>query len=318
MIKASSKKVFFTWFASGLLLLLYIFSFTLFSDDKDKKAFRTQLILINEADISNIDGFVVQDSKGALLISKTKDMWLLASAEDSLNTIPADTQKLKEFFLLLTSKKELTKAGEKKSDQELNSYGLSSSQAITISIYKNGSRYKTLSFGDLNFSQTGRYFTDEELNSILLYDNSFDSYLTSSLQNWADPYIISDQLKNYVFNCGDIQSASSYDYIQKEGKVLTSQDENWQSSISKLEELRHGGFAKDAEKLISQNSLSPVIKVHLETGNMASILLEIYATPNESQFIVKSSFNSEPQAKSFSYYTSISLWTYNKIKEIML
>ena len=54
-------------------------------------------------------------------------------------------------------------------------------------------------------------------------------------------------------------------------------------------------------------------------GNKSDINIDIFANANlENEFIVRTTFSSEMLNQSFSYETTISLWTYNKIKEMML
>ena len=58
--------------------------------------------------------------------------------------------------------------------------------------------------------------------------------------------------------------------------------------------------------------------MHLETGNLCQIEIDIFATETDEEYTVRIKFYSELSQKEFSYCTAISLWTYNKIKEIML
>ena len=312
MVKVTKKKITIVYIFIILLALLYILSFTLFNSNGQKKKYSQQIVFIHEADISNIDGFVIQTPQDSIMIKKSNNMWLVVQNENLDNPIPADIQKLKSLFLALADKKTISKAGSK---SELTSYGLDSKNSSLILIYKNGSLYKTLQFGELDFSQTQRYFTDDELNSVFYFDISFDSFINSSAQSWCDPYIISSQLKDSVFNTGDIQSASVYDYVQSRGAALTTETQDWTTKISKLLELRHGGFV---QKLQPDSQSNLLTKIHLETGNMAQIQIEIFAADSEEEYITKTTFISELTGQTFTYYTAISLWTYNKIKEIML
>ena len=314
MVKVTSKKILTVYIISAILLLLYVLSQTIFSSRGQKKAYSQKIVFIHEADIPNIDGFIINNADSELIISKAEDMWLVSSSENPQNRIPADTQKLKTLFLSLATTRTISKAGSK---TNLSAYGLDAQNNYIIAIYKKGTLYQNLIFGDLDFSQTQRYFTDDELNSVFYYDTSFDTFLTASVLSWCDPYIISSQLKDSVFNTGDIQSASTYDYAEKKGCALTPENENWTQSISKLLELRHGGFTTEADVIQTQD-YNILTKIQLETGNLVKITLEIYETQVPEEFNVKTIFFSELSGKEFSYNTAISLWTYNKIKEIML
>lgn len=317
MIKASSKNIFIVYFLATVLTIFYVLSFGSLNKENKKKAQSRKINFILESDIPQIDGIIIQDNDGQVIITKENDMWLMCRAEEPENKIPVDVNTLQKLFVLLADTRTIVQAGEKKDAVILKDYGLTAEQAATIAIYKNGTLYHSLMFGNLDFSQSNYYFTDEELNEVYLIDNSFQSYISSSVQIWSDPNIISNQLTTQVFKTGDIQSISAYDYETQTGNALTSDSENWQDITSKLEDLRHGGFATNAEQICRSYNAKTI--VHLETGNLSKITLEIFESPvAENEFIVKTGFDSELNQKSFSYYTAISLWTYNKIKEMIL
>ena len=292
MIKITTKKVLLEYCIILVLAVLYLLSFTVFKPKSQKKAFSTQIKFITDSDISQIDGIIIQDSNNSLIITKENDMWVLCNSNDTQNKIPADIQTLQNLFVSLSKVQTITKAGEKNNSTDFSSYGLTSAQAASITIYKNGSLYHNLLFGNMDFSQSHRYFTDEELNSIYLIDNNFESFLSSSVQIWSDPYIISDQLKSEVFKTGEIQSISAYDYENKTGTALTNQTENWNDISSKILNLRHGGFAdKNQIELINSQINTPTLLIHIETGAMSQIILEIYQnTQTENEFIIKTKF----------------------------
>lgn len=314
MIKVTVKKILLIYLLVFLLVLSYILSFTVFDSEHKNKAQSQQIVFISQTDISQIDGFIIQNQDDVILLNRQNDMWLMCNALETSNKIPADVNTLQNLFLTLAATHNVTKAGNK---EQLISYGLDDSQCSSITIIKNGQVYHTLLFGNLDFSQSHVYFTDEELNSVYLIDDAFQSYLNTSTQTWSDPYIISEQLRNSVFQTGEIQSASIYDYSTRQGAAHTTEAENWSEISSKLLELRHGGFAPDAYELTKTES--PLVLISLETGAMAQIQLEIYnLAQNDNEYIIKTSFKSELIEKEFYYFTAVSLWTYNKIMEIML
>ena len=208
------------------------------------------------------------------------------------------SQQLQKLFVNLCSKHKMAKAGNKNNVQ---AYGLTQEDVTVISLYKDGQEYEHLFFGDTDFSQTGRYFTTNELNSVFLFDSSFDNYLSVNTQVWCDPYIISSQLKNSVFNMGDIQNLST-------------------DSAQKLLELRHGGFAEQSEiEAVLNNTTKQLEDIHLQMGDKSTIVLSIYnSILTDNEYILKTTFISDRTGQSFSYFTKISLWTYNKISEITL
>ncbi len=298
MIKVTSKKLFIIYAASAILLLLYFFSFNVFSGNKEHKKHFQDIQLLHEADISTIDQILIQNNTTAILLERQNNMWLVCKDFNFDNLIPADTQQLQKLFVNLCSKHKMAKAGNKNNVQ---AYGLTQEDVTVISLYKDGQEYEHLFFGDTDFSQTGRYFTTNELNSVFLFDSSFDNYLSVNTQVWCDPYIISSQLKNSVFNMGDIQNLST-------------------DSAQKLLELRHGGFAEQSEiEAVLNNTTKQLEDIPLQMGDKSTIVLSIYnSILTDNEYIVKTTFISDRTGQSFSYFTKISFWTYNKISEITL
>ena len=313
MINPSKKQLIIIYSFAAILAVLYILSLTVFSKTVKSKKHIQQLQLLHEADISNIDIITIQNGAAAVILTRTDNMWLIVNQNDVNDRIPADTQRLQKFFVLLVSKHNMTKAG--KSDSlNGNAYGLDSDQATVITLYKNGTAYEKLSFGALNFSQTERYFTTQELKSVYLAGQEFDGFLNVSVQSWADPYIISEQLKNDVFMMGEPQGISIL-YDRNSDGVLRQAQEPQNFDFEKLFELRHGGFA---ENLPAEQVLSFVIQM----GDKSSIQLYISQIISDEDsanaYIVKTTFDSERTQKTVSYTTQISQWTYNKISEMML
>ena len=204
----------FLYCAAAVLTLLFILSLTVFSDKGKCRRQIQQIQLLHEADISNIDIITIQSVTDSLILTRTDNMWLISNPLDINDRIPADTERLQKFFVLLVSKHNMTKAG-KSNEADNNSYKLNAQEGTQITLYKNGTAYQCLTFGDLNFSQTERYFTTQELKSVLLAGQEFDGFLNPSIQVWADPYIISSQLRENVFSMGQVQSALIYDELTK-------------------------------------------------------------------------------------------------------
>ena len=268
--------------------LLYL---TVFSKTGEKKRHQQEIQLLHEADISQIDGIIIQGNNEGLILKRTDDMWLLTDMSNPGSSIPADTQRLAKLFVNLVSKHIMTKTG-KKDSTIINTYGLDETNGTVISLFKNGTEYQRLYFGSTDFSQSRRYFTTLELNSVFLFDSSFENFLSTNVQSWSDPYIISQQLKDEVFKMGEAQNIDP-----------------------KLFELRHGGIA---DALID---LPVDLSFTIQMGDKSTITLDIYEYPADDsvqEYVVSTTFDSPRLGKSFSYKTRISLWTYNKIKEIML
>ena len=277
-----------------LITILTITEFlylTVFSKTGEKKRHQQEIQLLHEADISQIDGIIIQGNNEGLILKRTDDMWLLTDMSNPGSDIPADTQRLAKLFVNLVSKHTMTKTG-KKDSTIINTYGLDETNGTVISLFKNGTEYQRLYFGSTDFSQSRRYFTTLELNSVFLFDSSFENFLSTSVQSWSDPYIISQQLKDEVFQMGEPQDVDP-----------------------KIFELRHGAIA---ESLID----FPLdLSFTIQMGDKSTITLDIYEYPADDsvqEYVVSTTFDSPRLGKSFSYKTKISLWTYNKIKEIML
>ena len=319
MKNITPKKLTVLYTAVFILLILYILSFTVFSSSASQKRIRQQIQLLHEADISSIDQIAIQNNSSYILLTRKNNMWLASANFEYENFLPADTEVLQKFFVSLISQHNMIKAGKKEIE---NMTGINQQNAVTISLVKNGELYQNLYFGELNFSQSERYFTTDELNSIFLIDTSFDSYLTTSSQYWCDPYLISEQLKNSVFQMGDIQSLTlTYNEEDKPRNIKrTPSWENWNAASQKLLELRHGGFAPLEEiSVIDELSLIPVMSLEFEMGDKSVINQNFYLSQSvENEYLVKTTFSSPRSSEDFTCYSKISLWTYNKIKEMIL
>ena len=271
--------------------LLYL---TVFSSKGGKKRHQQQIQLLHEADISQVDGIIIQGGDKGLIFTRTDNMWLLQDMSNPGFYIPADTERLAKLFVNLVTKHTMSRTG-KKDSETINAYGIDETNGTVISIFKDGTEYERLYFGATDFSQSRRYFTTLELNAVFLFDSSFENFLSTSVQSWSDPYIISKQLKDEVFQMGEPQG---------------------QKDISKLFELRHGGIAA------VQNLEDPEVTYEIQMGDKSTITLEVYQLYISSQetpeYAVKTTFNSLRLNKTFTYTTKISLWTYESIKTTML
>lgn len=319
MINPSKKTMGITYALAAVLTILFILSITVFSptSNANKKRHSLQLQIIHEADISNIDIITIQSGDSAIILTRTDNMWLIANQNNVDDKIPANTDRLKSFFVFLASKHRLTKAG--KSANNDNSYGLDKQDSTVISLYKNGSAYQSLSFGDLNFSQTQRYFTTAEVKAVFLAGSEFEGFLTTSVSMWADPYIISKQLLNDAFSMGLAQTADFFDYKTESHVTFTTSDDEQKKSIQKLFDLRHGGFVETDSNQTSDKAQNKTLSVKIQMGDKSQITLDLFEHPSiENEYIVYTTFESERFAKSFTYKTQISAWTYNKISEMML
>ena len=143
-------------------------------------------------------------------------------------------------------------------------------------------------------------------------DSSLDKYLSTSPQIWYDPYIVSKAIQKKL-SYRDIQRIK-VDFEAKTS-ILTTKTEDFAEKTSKLLDLRHGGQ-------IEYESLSaPQMTITLEKGDTSQIIISIYQTEKDSEYNVEIEHNGgfgSDKTGEIIVRTKISLWTYNKIKEIML
>ena len=319
MFNPSKKQLVAVYLIAFILALLYIFSLTLFSSD-NKKRHSQQLQLLHQADISNIDIITFQRQNQSIILLRRDNMWQLVNPLNADDRLVANADTLQKFFICLANKHTLIKAGKIDSKDEAwssSSYGFNQQDATMITLYKNGLEYKKLLFGSLNFSQTERYFTTNELNAVYLARQEFEPFLSLTIQNWVDPYIISSQLKDSVFTMGQVQTVNFYDYQEQKACLLDSLNAEDKGRIDKLLELRHGGFVED--QTFSPSESQKCLNLQLQMGDKSKINLDFYKSQTaENEYITEVTFDSQRQGKSFKYKTNISSWTYNKIKEMML
>ena len=301
-----------------ILLVTYIASF--FKSTDKRKAINTTLLntkylpVINELDI-------LQGGK-AVQIVKKNGIWFL---NDASGSIPVEEKRVDDFLKELSKTRTAYKisgkangtGGEK---QKLDSYGLTDGSELVLRYYfdetqgsssGSGSFYELI-FGNHDFSGTSRFFMTGKAATVYEIDSSLDKYLSTSPQIWYDPYIVSKAIQKKL-SYRDIQRIK----VDFEGKtsILTTKTEDFAEKTSKLLELRHGGLIE------YESFISPQVTITLEKGDTSHIMLRIYQTAKDSEFNVEVEHSGgigSEKAGSITVRSKISLWTYNKIKEIML
>ena len=141
-------------------------------------------------------------------------------------------------------------------------------------------------------------------------DDSLDSYLELSIQQWSEPTIIS---KNVLGNVDetDIQSIT----ITENGTnfiYTKNTTDDFFTKANKLLELRHGGLGEYV------SSVNSVKDIKIELGNKEWVTLSFYNSTEEKEYIIVSQYYIEAINKKYYYTSKISSWTYNRINEIML
>lgn len=292
-----------------ILTGLYILSFTRSCTSKDTRE-KLKTSLVNPKYAQSISSFELQDASGSLIIKKEGNFWTVGTIglHNDKQVIPASPERLQNLIQNLISIRNLYKISDKITQN--SSLGLTNGTEFHLR-YNTDEAFHELIFGNQDFSLSSRYLMTEKSTQVYEIDNSLDTYLTTSIQNWAEPFIISQVVLGKI-RPDDIQRTQ-----------VLNHEENHISTISdtqKLLDLRHGGlpdFDSDLNKL--KSTATPQITITLELGNKNEVELQIYKSQNENEYIVFTEYKTPKDAKAvFTSASKISSWTYNKIKEITL
>lgn len=305
-----------------ILALLYLLSFVKKTDKR--KVINTALI--NSKYLDSIYKFQLSNAQGLLELTKKDGIWFAGD-------FPADSERVNNFLKNLTKIRTLYKLQEIKSNKASQSenlneiYGFDEANKFVLRYFYNESDFADIIFGKNDFSQTSRYLMSSKSTAVYEADDSLEPYLTLSRQIWCEPYMISHIIPEKIDS--DMIMKIKINYDNKE-IIKDSQSENWKTNCSKLLDLRHGGFKElnkngntgtgtdsDFEKNQAEMILS------LELGNKNSIKIIISPDKNSSsenagQYQVQAQYYLNTNNQIFTCNSQISLWTYNKIKEIML
>lgn len=295
------KKLIITSCIILVLLVTYVASFFKTTDKRKK----INTALVNTKYLPSITEIDLSQNGDELRLIKKNEIWFLdAGSGTNPELIPVEQKRVDNFLQELSKTRTAYKISDK--IEKNNAYGLTDGSELVLRYYYSSSEsYYELIFGNNDFSQTSRYFMTGKTAAVYEIDSSLNNYLSLSPQLWYDPYIISKALqKNLSYK--DIQRIK----VDYEGKpsVITTKADGFSDKVLKLIELRHGG--KTEYKSIG----SPELTLTLEKGDKSEITISIFATENQSEYNVET-IHSETRIK---VNTKISLWTYNKIKEIML
>lgn len=288
-----------------ILAFLYLISFITGSTDKDRRE-KVKTSLVNPKYKDSITRFELSDATGSLELVNKGNFWTAGS-------LPASKERIQNLIENLIIIRNLYKISDK--IRENSTFGLTNGTEFHLRYYTD-TGFHELVFGNQDFALSSRYLMTEKSSQVYETDSSLDAYLTSSLQSWAEPYLIS-------------RTASVSTDIQNTSVIFSNPDENGGkktaviSDINKLIELRHGGGVSESEyqNLINQ---PPAIEIFIENGDKSSIKLEIYPSENQDiSYIVKAEYfknqtTSDSNSPYYTSYSKISSWTYNKIKEITL
>ena len=296
---------------TAFLTILYFLSFTKSCSSSDKRE-KVKTALVNQKYRDSISYITLQDATGSLELNNYKGFWSLSRLSDYTSSqfqdtpsIPVSQERMENFLNELSSIRNLYKISDKINKN--SSLGLTNGTEFHISYAiptSNGDQdsFRELIFGNQDFSLSSRYMMTGESTQVYEIDASMDTYLTSSIQSWTEPYIISRQIVST-----DIQTINRKADIENKEKLL---------------ELRHGGLPELSELhvLITSRNQNPETVLKIENGDKSHILLEIYKSPDDdTSYIIKADyFKQDSKTAFYTAWLKISSWTYNKIKEITL
>lgn len=301
------SKNFILGFINLFLLILFFVSFNSRFTNKDtSEIIKTELI--NEKNVNSITKIQFSQGNKKLFLIKNDDFWILKTDENSKNAMPGDTVKIEKFITDFASLRDIKKLSNKISEK--NNYGFDDINSFKIRYYIDDDNFSDLIFGGQDFSLSSRYLMVSNKATVFELDDSLDSYLDLSIQQWSEPTIIS---KNVLGNVDetDIQSIT----ITENGTnfiYTKNTTDDFFTKANKLLELRHGGLGE------SVSSANSVKDIKIEFGNKEWVTLSFYNSTEEKEYIIVSQYYIEAINKKYYYTSKISSWTYNRINEIML
>ena len=301
------SKNFILGFINLFLLILFFVSFNSRFTNKDtSEIIKTELI--NEKNVNSITKIQFSQGNKKLFLIKNDDFWILKTDENSKNAMPGDTVKIEKFITDFASLRDIKKLSNKISEK--NNYGFDDINSFKIRYFIDDDNFSDLIFGGQDFSLSSRYLMVSNKATVFELDDSLDSYLDLSIQQWSEPTIIS---KNVLGNVDetDIQSIT----ITENGTSFIytkNTTDDFFTKANKLLELRHGGLGE------SVSSVNSVKDIKIELGNKEWVTLSFYNSTEEKEYIIVSQYYIEAINKKYYYTSKISSWTYNRINEIML
>ncbi|MDD7768575.1 MAG: DUF4340 domain-containing protein [Treponema sp.] len=301
------SKNFILGFINLFLLILFFVSFNSRFTNKDtSEIIKTELI--NEKNVNSITKIQFSQGNKKLFLIKNDDFWILKTDENSKNAMPGDTVKIEKFITDFASLRDIKKLSNKISEK--NNYGFDDINSFRIRYFIDDDNFSDLIFGGQDFSLSSRYLMVSNKATVFELDDSLDSYLELSIQQWSEPTIIS---KNVLGNVDetDIQSIT----ITENGTnfiYTKNTTDDFFTKANKLLELRHGGLGEYV------SSVNSVKDIKIEFGNKEWVTLSFYNSTEEKEYIIVSQYYIEAINKKYYYTSKISSWTYNRINEIML
>lgn len=281
MLKKTDKIL---YILTAAFFILFMLSFTKSCSSTDKRE-TIKTALVNPKYENSITSIQLCNSQNCIFLTKQGNFWTV-SENDNQNTVPASAQMVEKLIKDLITVRNMYKLSDKITNK--NDFGLTDENSFVLK-YNFQDGFHTIVFGNQDFSQTNRYLMTDKNTQIYEVDSSFEKYLTTSLQNWSEPFIISQQILGKI-TADDVQNIDA----------------------SKLLELRHGGLSP-LQNSDLQGRLSPLSKLTLELGNKNHINLDIYELTDETYSVVTKYYKSTSTYPIYSSNMKISSWTYNQL-----
>ncbi len=314
MLKIKNK---YLYIIIVILIFLYVFSFIFQRSDKRKSLKST---LINPSYVNEIEYFELFDGdKEKLIFQKNGNVWEIhKNYENNIQKLPAESTIINDFFKTASGVVNMYKISD--TFTENNSFMILKPGYIQFK-YTYKDKIYEIYFGVQDFSLSSRFVMSGKSTDIYEISNFMDKYLTTSVQFWCDSSLISQNVFGKI-QVSDIQK----NYVIFDDKMHIFSD------LQKLLDLRHGGFISDYKNLqneqINENSFQSrnensekkfesKMEIFLELGNKNQITLNLFQL-KENSFVSVESVYENSVGEKFVYNSQISLWTYNKIKEITL
>ena len=297
------------------MIFLYVFSFIFQRSDKRKSLKST---LINPSYVNEIEYFELFDGdKEKLIFQKNGNVWEIhKNYENNIQKLPAESTIIKDFFKTASGVVNMYKISD--TFTEDNSFMILKPGYIQFKYTYKDKMYE-IYFGAQDFSLSSRYVMSGKSTDIYEISNFMDKYLTTSVQFWCDSSLISQNVFGKI-KVSDIQK----NYVIFDDKMHIFSD------LQKLLDLRHGGFISNIQSNQDEQNPENAYKndhqnkeyeskmtIFLELGNKNQITLNLFQL-KENSFVSVESVYENSVGEKFVYNSQISLWTYNKIKEITL
>ena len=291
---------------TAVLALFYGLSFVKTSAKDKREKIKTSLV--NPKYKDSITSFELSDAAGSIKLINKGTFW-------TVENLTASSERVENLIENLIKIRNLYKISDKITQN--SSFGLTNGTEFHLR-YSTDQDFHELVFGNQDFSLSSRYLMTEKNTKVYEIDSSLDNYLSTSVQSWSEPYLISHVAAGNI-KAEDIQTISVIENQKNENdsQRLTKITDN--QAIAKLFDLRHGGIASN-EEADSAIEKAPQLILTFELGNKKSIVLKIYESENqnETNYIVISEYKNTSGYTDYKSLSKISGWTYNKIKETIL